>query len=222
MGKQAHSSAAVYGCVSNSERAFAYLSGLFLFYAVMDKKVEYLLIECFLGKPYEFAFGKIDLIDEQYEKDLDNAKSISEYINLLSAESKIKRASFERLFKFSNLKDERVLNFLIAQLSEFENYTYGFIENRKPTDEIYSLKYKGVDINHFNWKSIAGTDSYDTYVFRFTESLLYRLGYDRSKRILLDIGIKTTGGGSVGDYIRSNITVFKPHILELISYLKAL
>ena len=183
----------------------------------MDKKIQFLLEHCFRGKIRERSYYISDFTDDSGREIIKTAKSIENYINVNSVISKVKKECFDKYFKFENFKDKRVLAFLIKQLSDFENFDYGFTKNQKSYDDMYCLKYKGEDLRLHNWREITGDESYNNYAYVFTESVLY----EKSKKDLRDVGINPVGGGSVADYIRHGIYDLKPHIAELVSFLNS-
>lgn len=185
----------------------------------MDKKIQFLLEHCFRSKIREQSYYISNFIDNDGLKIISIAESISNYIDVSSVKSKVKKECFDKYFKFENFKDKRVLSFLIKQLSDFENFDYGFTKNKKSYDDMYCLKYKGEDLRLHSWREITGDESYNNYAYVFTESVLYYSGYEKSKKDLRDVGINAVGGGSVADYIRHGIYDFKPHIAELVSFL---
>jgi hypothetical protein len=187
----------------------------------MDKKIQFLLEHCFKGKIREHSYYISDFTDNSGREIISIAKSIENYIDVNSVISKVKKECFDKYFKIENFKDKRVLAFLIKQLSDFENFDYGFTKNQKSYDNMYCLKYKGEDLRLHNWREITGYESYNNYAYVFTESVLFYFGYEKSKKDLQDVGINPVGGGSVANYIRHGIYDFKPHIAELVSFLNS-
>jgi len=185
----------------------------------MDKKIQFLLEHCFKGKIRERSYYISDFTDNSGREIISIAKSIENYIDVNSVISKVKKECFDKYFKIENFKDKRVLAFLIKQLSDFENFDYGFAKNQKSHDDMYCLKYKGEDLRPHNWREITGDVAYNNYAYVFTESVLYYSGYEKSKKDLQDVGINPVGGVSVADYIRHGIYDLKPHIAELVSFL---
>jgi hypothetical protein len=52
--------------------------------------------------------------------------------------------------------------------------------------------------------------------------MIYYNGYDKSKVLMEELGIKWGFGGTVADYIRNSLIAFKPLMLEVIDYLEKL
>ncbi len=188
----------------------------------MDKKIQFLLEHCFRSKIRERSYYITDFIDNSGREIISTAKSIANYIDVNSVISKVKKECFEKYFRYENYTDKRVLSFLIQQLSDFENFDYGFTENKQSYDDMYCLKYNGKDLRLNSWREITGDEHYNNYAYVYTESVLYYSGYEKSKRDLRDLGINPVGGGSVADYIRHGIYDFKPHIAELVSFLNSI
>lgn len=190
----------------------------------MNDKLKFLLSICFSVKMKELSTSLTEqLITKKEEGLIKIAYKLSDYIELPRTEKKIKEKCFNDTFKIENINHPVILNFLIEKLSEFERFDFG---HKKPENRIYgdywSLKYDGEDVGSFGWRKTVGQESYHNYCYVFSQSTLYHDEYYKAKEKLKSLGIQPTGAGSVYDYQIKGIYDLKPHIAELVIYLKTL
>ena len=141
----------------------------------MDKKIQFLLEHCFRSKIRERSYYISDFTDNSGREIIKTAKSIENYINVNSVISKVKKECFDKYFKFENFKDKRVLAFLIKQLSDFENFDYGFTKNHKSFEGTSKNTVYG-DINRKSLNRYEHLLKYPTNVINDIKCVFNRSG----------------------------------------------
>lgn len=190
----------------------------------MNEKLKFLLSICFSVKMKELSTSLTEkLITKKEERLIKLAYNLSDYIELPRTEEKIKEKCFNDTFKIENFKHPIILNFLIEKLSEFERFDFGYTKPENISYRNYwSLKYDGEDLGSFGWVKTVGHESYKSYPYKFSSATLYHDWYEKAKEKLISLGIRPTGAGSQYDYESKGIYDLKPHIAELVIYLKTL
>lgn len=173
---------------------------------------------CFKEKVKELVYYKHrneigDFVSEKHAKLIEKAKDISDFIDFNSVSEKIKKASFLEYYSIENIMLFK--DFLITELKEFEKFSQKWRDG-------WQLAYNG-EIMEYNWFGVVGKESYHSFAYVLTESIIHNTGFDNAQKKLKELGIPfESGGGTASHYRILNLLKFKPLMLQVVGYLEKL
>lgn len=187
-----------------------------------SEKLDFLLSICFMKQPKELSFEISEslLVKEDMQL-IKSAESLKGFISIPDTRHKIVLHRFNKDFVIDNHKNSTIKDFLISKLSEFEHFDWGTDKYANDWRIHWVLKHKGETVGSFSWKRVIGHESYKDWCYAYSSEMLYHAGYENSRKEMKKHGIYVEGGGSVYEYQAKGIVDLKPHILELLDYLKS-
>lgn len=190
---------------------------------IKQEQIEFILKKCFEYKAKEFSFQLAsDLIDNAGYQVIQQAEVICGYVDVKKVTEKVKKECFEKYYKYENVSNRVIKDYLIKSLTEFEHFGWGYKECPGFVRGMWGLTFDGKNTSFFTFKKDTGKETWNWFPYNLIETILYINGYDNAHKDVKKYGFNPEYGSSVTDYIEHNIEYFKPYALATAEYLQTI
>jgi len=188
---------------------------------ITQEQIKFILKHCFEYKAKELAFELApSLVDNEGYEIIKKAESICYYVDVKKVTDKIRKECFDKYYKYNNLNNQFIKDYILAGLKEFDHFGWGYRDCPGWVNGMWGPTFNNNPVGAFTWKMETGKEAYKWFPYNLSETLIYHNGYNEATKELNRNGFNPEYGSSVASYIERNIIYFKPYASAAVEYLK--